>query len=91
VRLGRISRLVSPGYGNCEKCKTTWNFVKPRPVMLDGSGGVFALCEKCWQESDTADRIQYHRQVWWMYHAGSMEWEAVRKAVIKASEGQASS
>lgn len=81
LRIGRISRLLSPGYGACEKCKTTWNFVEPHSVDLTWGHGTFALCEKCWDESTEEERVHYHYQVWIKYHSGIREWEPVEEAV----------
>lgn len=77
-RVGRISRLVSPGYGWCKRCLTTWNFVEGHTTIYEqgpgfeimgrrfpgASSGCFPLCEKCWRACTIAERLPYYRELW---------------------------
>ncbi len=59
-RIGKVSKLIFPGYGFCKKCNTTWNLVRIKDVAYSEDGGCFHLCEKCWKESSQEERIEYY-------------------------------
>jgi hypothetical protein len=88
LRIGRISRLVSPGYGWCYKCRTTWNFVEGHITNYKGGRGCFPLCEKCWWGLGTPEaRLPYYRMLWdsWTSMGGTedKEWSDIERAVLE--------
>ena len=57
-------RLISPGYGHCECCGMPWNHCKEHTVWISEHDGVFAVCEKCWNECTTDEILEAHRKLW---------------------------
>lgn len=41
LRIGPISRLLSPGYSECHRCCTTWRFVKPHSTDYESHDTYF--------------------------------------------------
>jgi hypothetical protein len=60
IRIGRISRLLSPGRGACRRCHTTWRFVKPHHTEYMDWRWCVPLCEKCWSELTPQQRLPYY-------------------------------
>ena len=96
MRLGPVTKWISPGFGSCGKCGTTWVFVKSHETTLKKIGSeCFPLCELCWGELSIEDRIPFYRQLiegWidqrhpkdqWLYYGVHYfdVWEAVKEAV----------
>lgn len=72
LRLGPISRILSPGYGCCGRCRTTWNFVRHHTTFYTAADGCFPLCEKCWQDLESPEaRLPFYRALWseWLEEA----------------------
>jgi len=63
LRLGKITKSIFTSYSYCKKCKTTWNLVEMKTIYFSDNEGCFALCEKCWNESDTEERIKYYKEL----------------------------
>ena len=59
IRIGKFSQFITPSYSHCNKCGTTWAFVKPHILNYTPNNGMFPLCEKCWNESDTEEKNRY--------------------------------
>lgn len=87
LRIGKISRLVSPGWGSCYRCYTTWNFVKSHITSINHTSGCFPLCEKCWAELSVYERIPFYKQLYdsWKTRGcgASYPFEVMRIAVLK--------
>ncbi len=87
-RIGRISKLLGPDwYSWCHKCKTTYFFVDSHNTYYGGGRGIFALCEKCWEELVPSERLPYYRKVVDMWESltpgdGVKVWNSVEKAVL---------
>lgn len=68
IRIGRISQYLTPGYGHCYRCLTTWPFVECHCTDYyeenGGWRGCFPLCEKCWSELTPEDRLPYYWRRW---------------------------
>lgn len=60
VRIGRISRLVSPLSGQCYRCHTTWMFVRWHLTRYSENGACFPLCVKCWKGLSAAERVPFY-------------------------------
>lgn len=62
-----LLRFFNPGYSYCSKCGKPWNHCKSKAVMTSPTGGTFATCQKCWDNS-TLDQLKvyytdtYHKQ-----------------------------
>lgn len=63
VRIGGISKIFSPSFSQCRKCKTTWLFVKPHVTVYKDGNGAFPLCEKCWSSLTPSQRTLYYNQL----------------------------
>ncbi len=86
LRIGAISQLLTPGYGSCLKCKTTWVFVSGHSTQYSRAFGCFPLCEPCWVELETPERrLPYYRQHWELWQESDSkskaEWEQIEAAV----------
>jgi hypothetical protein len=82
MRIGRISKLFSRGFGWCRRCHTTWRFVEPHVTNVDGTRGCFALCEKCWRELTAEERVVFYRRLFDEWNAPQTEWREIRHAVL---------
>lgn len=60
ARLGSISRTMTPGYGWCYACGTTWAFVQSHSTTYKQGHGCFPLCEKCWAERTPQERLPFY-------------------------------
>lgn len=86
LRIGRLSDLLAPGYGHCDRCRTNWYFVQPRPVRVTDRYGAFTLCQKCWNETTVKERLAYHEAAYRAHwrDAGHFSLEQLREAVMAA-------
>ncbi len=82
IRIGRISKTLSPGYGTCGRCDTTWFFVKEHITLFSECEGMFALCEKCWSELTPETRMPFYRELWSEWTDRRSRWEDVETAVL---------
>ena len=83
VRIGPISRLLSPTYGACERCGTTWKYVKGHPTFYTQTWGMSPLCEKCWMDLTPEERVPYYRQLYERWGQPETErWDAIQAAVL---------
>lgn len=46
------------GYSSCSKCGDTWNWKKSHSIPFEG-GGMFPLCEECYQSATEKEKISY--------------------------------
>lgn len=87
IRIGRISKALTPSYSWCKRCQTTWPFVDyhiTQDEPYTGSG-CFPLCEKCWQQLGTPEeRWPYYVQLLaeWNNDNAEERREAIRRAVF---------
>ena len=77
IRIGKISKILFPDYGQCRRCKTTWNLVNPHDVPYREGQAIFRLCEKCWHEVAPADRLSFFADV-----QDTERWTDVAAAVV---------
>lgn len=50
------------GYSGCECCGDTWNWKEKHDTYYGPDGGVFPLCEECWQKLATPEkRLPYYQ------------------------------
>lgn len=83
IRIGKISKILTPSYSCCEKCNTTWVFVKYHNTMYTNSRGMFPMCEKCWCELIPEQRLPFYRSVFLRWNNdGSLDFEVIKKAVL---------
>lgn len=85
MRLGRISRIFSPNYSWCLKCKTTWKFVNPHDTTYSLDRGMFPLCNECWKELGTPERrMSYYRELWRSWRPKDLpEWSLIEASVLE--------
>lgn len=89
-RIGKLAALLSPGYGECGRCHTNWQFCEGHSTQYSEGSGCFPLCEQCWSELKPTDRIPYYRSLWesWNKAEGEIsdykapEWLAIERAVL---------
>lgn len=83
---GHLTRLVSPSYSCCGRCRCTWRFVREHQTDYTPTAGCFPLCEWCWQRLTPQERLPYYRQLWNSWELrGSVEdrdWNAIEQAVL---------
>lgn len=82
IRIGRISKLLSPGTSWCQRCHTTWAFVQPHTVRYNEIRGIFCLCTKCNSELAPADKLPYYERVAWQGWRKKLYWEQIERAVL---------
>lgn len=94
IRIGRISRWLTPGYSWCYRCLTTWYFVEDHATPYQDNHACFPLCKKCWQQLAPEQRLPYYRQLWdeWRdddrrlgldTQQDDLEWLDIAHAVLK--------
>jgi hypothetical protein len=83
LRVGRISKVIFPNHASCKKCNTTWGMVKEHVVEMSESAGCFALCEKCWEESNHNERLSLY-----LPFANTEEEYGMIKSIIDKKEGK---
>lgn len=84
LRIGRISKLFSPGFSSCGRCLTTWTFVPLHRTPIEGGtiSACFPLCQKCWAGLTPDERLPFYRdlaQQWGPYY--DKLWPAISAAV----------
>ena len=90
LRIGRIGRLLAPGYGWCLRCRTPWLFVRWHHTFFGSRcHGCLPLCETCWAELTPAQRLPFYRELIQSWHeepgrglAFDEEWSLVETAVL---------
>lgn len=88
VRLGRISQRLTPSYGFCGRCQTSWRFVQGHHTYYTPSRGCFPLCEKCWTELLPVERLPYYRRLWLAWtEQDEQVWEQIETAVLGETQG----
>ena len=61
--VGHISRMFSPGYSYCGRCRRPWNVCSGHVIYDSDGSGCFALCEECWGELSPIERVPYYKKV----------------------------
>ena len=93
LRVGRIGKLLAPGWGWCLRCETPWRFVRYHVTDYGDRGhGCLPLCEKCWAEMTPQRRIPFYHCLIWDWHekypdmsrglSFDEEWAQVETAVL---------
>ncbi len=85
-RIGPISRIFSPGYGQCGRCRTTWSFVDGHVTDYSKSGGCFPLCKQCWAELTPAERLPFYRRLWESWSEPNVDWPTLKTAVLTETQ-----
>lgn len=75
-------RLSSPGYSWCERCKRPWSRVEPRTIWYEENRGCFALCTKCWDETDFVEHVGYFWDSFTRYWVGKKDWTQIFVALL---------
>ena len=52
------------GYSGCSCCGDTWNWKKEHSIPYSDSGGMFPLCEECYQKLTPQERFDFCRKLW---------------------------
>jgi hypothetical protein len=90
TRIGVDSHAKYPHHGTCGRCWTAWPLAPYHVTRCDGPGmgGMFPLCELCWQELATpAARLPHYRVLWnhWMFNGSDKPpeaWDRIEAAVM---------
>lgn len=82
IRIGRVSALLAPGYGHCQRCRTNWRFVRYHITDYGIAEGVFALCEKCWTKLTPQERVRYYERVVIRWQRYAEVWSDIHSAVL---------
>ncbi len=73
-----------PGYCGCLRCYRNWGYSQYHETAYDWSHTAFPLCEECWQQLSSEERLTYYRELWKMWNSGKAEeWHAIEEAVRK--------
>lgn len=83
LRIGGISRAVSPGYGCCGKCGTSWLFVEGHSTPYNDHSACFPLCERCWDELTPDERLPYYADLILGVWEDPDKWPLVKTAVLE--------
>lgn len=83
IRIGKISKILTPNYSCCRKCSTTWVFVKSHNTMYTNNNGMFPLCEKCWSELIPEQRLSYYKNLFLEWNNNCSDFELIEKAVLE--------
>jgi len=77
-RIGRVSRVLDPGSGQCLRCHTIWLLTAPRVTYWSATDGIFPLCWPCWLELTPETR-------WPFYETLLSRWinDGARRAAIE--------
>lgn len=83
MRIGRIGKVLAPGWGGCLRCRTPWRFVPHHTTWYTPNRGCFPLCEKCWKElAYPRFRMPFYRELfdsWGSAH--DQKWPQIETAV----------
>lgn len=83
MRIGRISKWLTPEYGACGACHTTWVFSVLHETMFTPCHGCFVLCEKCFDELTPTARLPYYRRLWEQWeNTSEHDWTRISNAVL---------
>ena len=83
VRVGRLSSILSPGYGACGRCKTNWQFADSHSTQYSDSSGCFSLCERCWSDLTPETRLPYYEEMFRGWgETDASQWRQIRDAVL---------
>lgn len=83
VRIGKISKILTPSYSGCGRCDTTWAFVDYHNTFYTENNGMFPLCEKCWSELTPEQRLPYYYNLFIEWdNRDFSEFNLIRKAVM---------
>jgi hypothetical protein len=72
--LAAVLRCIAPGYSACKRCKMPWAFTQGHCTKWNKNGGMFPLCEHCWERLSPSERLPYYKMLWQEWH----EWGPVR-------------
>lgn len=81
-----LTRLWPPsfGYGRCGRCDRPWNIAKEHCTDANERGGMFPLCEPCWQELTPEKRLPYYKELYDRWGPRSHYiWQEIEKAVME--------
>lgn len=83
--IGRVGRLVYPGYGACRHCGRPWPICRSHMVPLTPVESFFPLCEECWDETTIYEHVRYARDLWdsWQREGDTEPWEPFKRAVMR--------
>lgn len=91
--IGKISQVLSPGYGTCFRCGRTWNSCKWHTTLITSRTGCFPLCEDCWTELTPETRLPFYKELWYSWQSGGRTsdngrsweetWDLIENAVRK--------
>ena len=89
--IGRLKQFFYPNYSFCKRCNIPWPCAKGHVTEYKNGMGCFPLCEQCWQELTSGERLPYYRQLYTQWELSSiksgykmdMKWKDIEVAVLK--------
>ena len=82
-----LTRPFSLGFSSCGRCKRTWNICQYHITDYSEESGCFPLCEDCWGELTTNERVPYYQDLitsrHWCNSPEKIESELIIKAVLE--------
>jgi len=84
---GIIARRFSPGYSWCFHCGRPWNVCEGHKTFYAPGQACFPLCEACWSELTSEQRLFYYQQLWaeWQNQGSAKPqevWNGIEQAVL---------
>jgi hypothetical protein len=83
------SKILNPGFGECLRCKGSWNIVRGHDTPYRETSRVtiscFLLCETCWKELGTPEaRLPYYRKFVFELSEEEIQqyWPAIQTSVL---------
>ena len=81
-----ILRKLNPSYSYCGKCKVPWKYVRSHDIRNSNqTGGVFYMCEECWNESTIDERLLISYEGYLEFHQDMIEmsWKYISEEIKK--------
>lgn len=83
--IGRLIKLLSPGYSWCAHCEMPWSIAEGHVVNYSHNSGIFPCCTYCWPRLDRAERLRYARELWESWGETDAKWDDIENAVLRES------
>ncbi|MGV9002026.1 MAG: hypothetical protein ACOH18_03695 [Candidatus Saccharimonadaceae bacterium] len=77
------SKIFTPGYGGCLRCRGRWNVVEHHVTYENDGHGCFPLCETCWTELETPEaRLPFYEMLVFERWSEAERWPTIQAAVL---------
>lgn len=94
--IARWGRLIPGfGYGRCHRCLRPWWSATWHDVPTGDASACFAMCDRCWQRTDTMQRLVAYRALMdgWLLNGADIDtvnqrWKVAATHIVEAKEHQ---